>query len=193
VDANGAVAYHRRMAVLITGFVPWGTHRVNPSGEIARELGGHLLPVDFDQAPKELRRLIRQNRPDAVLMMGLAAGRKTISLEAVALNVEHHDEKGKDRRWQRQIRRGGPLALRSTLPLERIYDRLRKARVPVSVSHHAGTYVCNRVFYEGLSACAVPCGFVHVPPFTALSQPRQIRAIREILRTIDGSSPAATR
>jgi pyroglutamyl-peptidase len=181
------------MAVLITGFVPWGTHRVNPSGEIARELGGHLLPVDFDQAARELRKLIRQHRPDAVLMMGLAPGRTTIALEAVALNVEHHDENGKGRRWQKRIRRGGPLALRSRLPLDRIYDRLRKARVPVSISHHAGTYVCNRVFYEGLSACGVPCGFVHVPPFKAMSQPRQIRAIREILRTIGGSSPAARR
>jgi pyroglutamyl-peptidase len=193
VDGIAAVAYDRAMAVLLTGFVPWGTHRVNPSGELARELGGHLLPVDFDKASRELRRLIRRDRPDAVLMMGLAPGRKTIALEAVALNVEHHDEKGKDRRWQRPIRRGGPLALRSRLPLERIYDRLRKARVPVSISHHAGTYVCNRVFYEGLSACAVPCGFVHVPPFKVMSQPRQIRAIREILRTIDGSSRATTR
>ena len=181
------------MAILITGFVPWGTHRVNPSGEIARELGGHLLPVDFDRAPRELRRLIRKHRPEAVVMMGLAPGRKTISLEAVALNVEHHDEKGKDRRWLRRIRRGGPLAVQSRLPLERIHEQLRKAGIPVSVSHHAGTYVCNRVFYEGLMACTVPCGFVHVPPFKAMSQPRQIRAIRAILRTIGGSSPEARR
>ena len=193
MDGDTVVAYDRGVAILITGFVPWGTNAVNPSGEIARELGGHLLPVDFDGAARELRRLLRKNRPDAVLMMGLAPGRTTIALEAVALNVEHHDEKGKDRRRQRTIRRGGPLALPSRLPLDRIYDRLRNAGVAVSISHHAGTFVCNRVFYEGLSACAVPCGFVHVPPFTAMSRPRQIRAIRAILRTIAGSSPAATR
>jgi pyroglutamyl-peptidase len=179
------------VTVLITGFVPWGTNDVNPSGEIARELGGHLLPVDFNRAPRELRRLIRTSRPQAVLMMGLAPGRKTIALEAVALNVEHHDEQGKDRRWLRRIRRGAPMALPSRLPLDRIHDRLRRAGIPVSISHHAGTFVCNRVFYEGLSACKVPCGFVHVPPFTAMSQSRQIRAIRAILRAIDGSSPEA--
>jgi pyroglutamyl-peptidase len=193
VDVRAAVAYDHGVTILITGFVPWAKNPVNPSGEIARELGGHLLPVDFDAAARELRRLLRKNRPDAVLMMGLAPGRTTIALEAVALNVQHHEEKGKDRRRRRTIRRGGALALESRLPLDRIYDRLRKAGVPVSISHHAGTFVCNRVFYEGLSACTVPCGFVHLPPFTAMSQPRQIRAIRAILRTIDGSSPAATR
>lgn len=192
MDGPVADAYDHAVNILITGFVPWGKQRVNPSGELAAALGGHLLPVDFDGAGRELRRLIRRNRPQAVVMMGLAPGRKRISLEAVALNVEHHDEQGKDRRWLRRIRRSGPLALESRLPLGRIVDQLAKAGVPVAISHHAGTYVCNRVFYEGLSACSVPCGFIHVPPFTAMSQSRQIRAIRAILRAIDGSSPAAT-
>jgi pyroglutamyl-peptidase len=193
LDGTLAVAYDRPVDILITGFVPWGRQTVNPSGEIARELGGHLLPVDFDRASRKLRRLIRVNRPKAVLMLGLAPSRKTISIEAVALNVEHHDEDGKGARWRRSIRRNGPLAIRSTLPLDGIYRQLKKSRVPVSISHYAGTFVCNRVFYEGLSACAVPCGFIHVPPFKAMSRPRQLRAIREILRTIDGLSPAAMR
>jgi pyroglutamyl-peptidase len=192
-DGAAPGAYDLDVNILITGFVPWGKNRVNPSGEIARELGGHLLPVDSDAASRELRRLIRKHRPEAVLMIGLAASRKTIALEAVALNVEHHDEKGKDRRWLRPIRPRGPLALETRLPLKRIHARLREAGIRASISHHAGTFVCNRVFYEGLSACTVPCGFVHVPPFTAMPQPRQIRAIRTILRAIGGSSPEATR
>ena len=175
------------MKVLVTGFVPWGKHRVNPSGELASEVGGHLLPVDFKLASRELRRLIRQERPRAIVMMGLAPGRKRINLEVVALNVE-----AKRFRWRR-IRKGGPLALGTRLPVDRILDGLRRARVPATVSFHAGTYVCNRVFYEALACTTVPCGFVHVPPFRAMSRPRQLRAIRTILRAIDGSSRAATR
>src|SRR5207237_9298883 len=113
--------------ILITGFAPWAGHRVNPSGEIATALGGHVLPVDFDGAARELRRLIAQERPHAVLMMGLAAGRKRISLEAVALNIDHNDEAGKQRRWRRAIRRRGPLALPSRLPLDRIHALLKQA------------------------------------------------------------------
>ena len=171
----------------MTGFVPWGKHRVNPSGQLASEVGGHLLPVDFDRASRELRRLIRKERPRAIVLLGLASGRKRINLEVVALNFEHHP-----RGWRR-IRKSGPLAMMSRLPVERLLSRLRRARIPATVSFHAGTFVCNRVFYDALSASTVPCGFVHVPPFKAMSRPRQLRAIRTILRAIGGSSPAATR
>ena len=190
---TSVVAYSDFVNILLTGFAPWGSHRINPSGEIARALGGHVLPVDFDGAARELRRLIAHERPRAILMLGLAPGRTRISLEAVALNVDHHVDAGKQRRWRRPIRRKGPLALDVRLPLDRIFERLREARVPAAISHHAGTFVCNHVFYEGLSASDLPCGFVHVPPFKAMSRPRQIRAIRTILSAIGGSSRAATR
>ena len=182
------------MSILLTGFSPWGKNRVNPSGVIAQALGGHVLPVDFQGAARELRRLLRRHRPDALLMLGLAAGRTRISLEAVALNVDHHEEAGRQRRWRRPIRRRGPIALEARLPLDRIFRRLQAARVPAAVSHHAGTFICNHVFYEGLSTFSGPCGFIHVPPFKAMSQPRQIEAIRTILRVLNASwSPAATR
>jgi pyroglutamyl-peptidase len=173
--------------VLVTGFVPWGKHRVTPSGELASEVGGHLLPVDFVRASRKLRRLIRRNRPRAIVMMGLAPGRKRINLEVVALNLEHR------RRGWKKIRKGGPLGLMSRLPVDRLLLKLRQARIPATVSFHAGTFVCNRVFYEALSASTVPCGFVHVPPFRAMSRPRQLRAIRTILKALGGSSRAATR
>jgi pyroglutamyl-peptidase len=182
------------VTILLTGFEPWGKNRVNPSGEIARALGGHVLPVDFAIAARELRRLIRQTRPKALLMLGLATGRKRISLEAVALNVDHYEGRGKQQRWRRPIRRRAPIALEARLPLDRIFRRLKAARVPATLSHHAGTFVCNHVFYEGLAAFEGPCGFVHVPPFKAMSRPRQIGAIRAILSALGASSsPAATR
>jgi pyroglutamyl-peptidase len=179
------------VTVLLTGFEAWGKHRVNPSGEIAKALGGHVLPVDFELAARELRRLLRRFRPKTLLMLGLAAGRSRISLEAVALNVDHHENAGKQRRWRRTIRPRGPVALEARLPLDRLVRRLRAARVPAALSHHAGTFVCNHVFYEGLTAFRGPCGFIHVPPFKALSRPRQIGAIRTILAELGGSSSRA--
>jgi pyroglutamyl-peptidase len=193
VDATPVLSYSNFVNILLTGFAPWGSQRVNPSGEVARALGGHVLPVDFDDADRELRLLIRRHRPQAILLTGLASGRKRISLEAVALNVDHVEEKGAEGRWRRPIRRRGPLALAARLPLDRILQRLKEARIPAAISHHAGTFVCNHAFYESLAATALPCGFVHLPPFKALSRARQIRAIRTILDAIGGSSRAATR
>jgi len=179
--------------VLVTGFEPWDGRRVNASGEVARELGGAVLPVDFREADRELRRLLRRAKPDALLMLGLAPSRKTIALEAVALNVDHHENGGSNGAWRRPIVRCGPLALESRLPLEKLRRRLAKAGIPASVSHHAGTFLCNHVFYRGLTWTEGPCGFVHVPPFTALPQERMIRAARLIRDAVAGSSRAATR
>lgn len=189
MDSSSEVFYNLSVNILLTGFAPWGTERVNPSGELARELGGHVLPVDFTESVRELRRLITRHVPDAVLMMGLASTRTRICLEAVALNIDPHE----GRAWRRSVRRRGPTALEARLPLDRILKRLRAARIPSAISHHAGTYVCNHLFYEALRTWKGPCGFVHVPPFKALSKPRQLRAIRAVLAAIAGSSPAATR
>jgi len=56
------------------------------------------------------------------------------------------------------------------LPIEEIYRALGAAGVPTVLSGHAGTYMCNHIFYYGRywlekRAPAVPAGFIHVPPF----------------------------
>jgi len=177
---------------LVTGFGPWDSHSVNPSGEVARAVGGVLLPVEFRAADRELKNLIRRRRPDALLMLGLAPTRRTLSLEAVALNVDHHEEPGKNESWRRPIQRDGPLAVESRLPLNRLLERLRKSGIRASISHHAGTFLCNHVFYRGLTWMEGPCGFVHVPSFRELSRARMIQAVRVILHAVAGSSPEAT-
>lgn len=180
------------MKVLITGFEPWDEHAVNPSGVAARALGGEVLPVDFRRAGIELRRLVRKHRATSLLMLGLAPNRERIELEAVALNVDHHDKEGPNRRWRRPIVKGGAPALESRLPIDEIHRRLQKAGIPAGVSHHAGTFLCNHVFYLGLTLVDGPCGFVHVPPFKALPRERLIQAVRLIAHAAVGWSPEAT-
>jgi pyroglutamyl-peptidase len=177
--------------ILITGFEPWDGHEINPSGVVARALGGEELPVDFAEAGRELRRLVRKQRPDGLLMLGLAPTRKRIALEAVALNIDHHETRGSNSRWRKPILKGSPLALETRLPLDLIRRRLKSAGIPSAVSHHAGTFICNHVFYLGLTLMDGPCGFIHLPPFKELSQARQIQAVRSIAHSLAGSSPAA--
>lgn len=180
------------MNVLVTGFAPWEGNTVNPSGELARELGGLVLPVDFRGADRELKRELRRRQPRALVMLGLAPSRKTLALEAVALNVDHCESAGANEAWRRPIERRGPLAIESRLPLDDLQKRLRRAGIPSSVSHHAGTFLCNHVFYRGLTWTEGACGFVHVPPFRALSRGRMIQAVRLILAAVAGSTPEAT-
>jgi pyroglutamyl-peptidase len=171
------------MKILLTGFEPFGPVRVNPSEQIIRriaeeargrgrtELRAEVLPTEFVAAERRIRRLIRQFRPDAVLCLGVAPQRDKISLERFALNLDDDslpDNAGRCRAG-RQIVPKGPAAYWSTLPLERFRRVLERRGIPVSYSNHAGTYLCNHIFYvtrhevEKMGNGA-PCGFVHVPP-----------------------------
>lgn len=180
------------MKVLLTGFRPWGANQVNPSGVAAAALGGIVLPVDFDLADRILQREIRRRRPDALVLLGLAPTRKLLSLEAVALNVDHCEEPGSNEAWRRAIEQGAPPAMETRLPLEMLQLRLKDAGIRSSISHHAGTFLCNHVFYRGLRWIDGPCGFVHVPPFKSLPKPRLLQAVRTIRDAVAGWSPGAT-
>ena len=67
---------------------------------------------------------------------------------------------------------GGPAAYFATLPVKAAVAAARAAGVPAAVSHSAGTFVCNHVFYGLLHLLATDLadelphtrgGFVHVP------------------------------
>jgi pyroglutamyl-peptidase len=184
-----------QMRVLVTGFTPFGTHRKNPTERLAREadgrrvggavLAGRVLPTEYRRCERALARALRSTRPDAVLMFGLAPGRKRLALECVALNVDHAekpDNAGR-RMWRRPIDRRGPPLVEATLPIDRLHRALRRARLPVSVSYHAGTYVCNHAFYVAARrARGARVGFVHVPE--KMSAARLRRALEVLVRSI---------
>lgn len=174
------------MAILLTGFEPFGSVTRNPSGSIVEHVrssatgafagvAGEVLPTAFAAAGERLRNLIRAHRPQAILCLGVAAERSAIDLERIALNLddaERPDNAGAAPRG-RPIVPEGPVAYRSTLPLDAMHAALQAAGCPVRLSNHAGTFVCNHVFYVarheverlGLvqAGAAVPCGLVHVP------------------------------
>ena len=192
------------MKILLTGFEPFGPVRVNPSEQIVQRIGermgrrvdkdargrgaielrAEVLPTEFAAADRRIRRLIREFRPEAVLCLGVAPKRDQISLERVALNLDDDslpDNAGR-RRAGRRIVPSGPAAYWSTLPLERMRKQLERQGIPVSYSNHAGTYLCNHVFYvarheiERLGNGA-PCGFIHVPPARTRAKRRKRRGM----------------
>ena len=84
--------------ILVTGFGPFGEEMRNPSLEAVMALperaGDALilkeeLPVLFGTGGDRLLALIEQLRPDAVLCTGLAAGRKALTPEVIAVNLKN--------------------------------------------------------------------------------------------------------
>lgn len=169
--------------VLLTGFEPFGGDRVNPSAEIVRQLNGEIiaghavkgvvLPCVFRRAPDQLSEHIRLDMPVLVICLGLASGRTAITPERVAVNISDApipDNAG-CQPVDEPIVRGGPAAYFSTLPTKAIVQALRTRGIPSELSHTAGTFVCNHLFYSLMHHLAtLPCapmgGFIHVPATT---------------------------
>ncbi|HWP83563.1 MAG TPA: hypothetical protein VNN17_00095 [Terriglobia bacterium] len=168
------------MKILLTGFNSFRGVRRNPSEQVVRilaarggsfagvELVAAVLPTEYRAGSRKLRRLIRGNRPDAVVCLGVAPRRDAFSLERVALNLDDEatpDNAGVVRR-ARPIVRGGPDVYWSTLPLDRLLKQLRRRRIKAVISNHAGAFLCNHAFYLARHETArrgIPCGFLHLP------------------------------
>ncbi|GAB5491529.1 MAG: pyroglutamyl-peptidase I [Phototrophicaceae bacterium] len=180
------------MVILVTGFEPFGKMIDNPSQSIIEHLlkqnkpniFAQVLPVDYQLAGKQLLSLIHDLNPDAVVMLGLAQGRKHISLERIAININDAnmpDNEGKLVRGKK-IANDAPVGYWSTLPLEEFYQAVESASIPVKYSNHAGAYLCNHVMYSALHHFAdgkqsIPCGFIHVPTVETVALKAQIHAI----------------
>ncbi|NMY57786.1 pyroglutamyl-peptidase I [Pseudomonas sp. WS 5051] len=165
--------------VLLTGFEPFDQDTVNPSWEAVRLLDGTLqgdmqiiarqLPCTFAGAPERLSQLLQEFTPTLVIAVGLGPGRTDICIERVAINI--NDARIPDNLGYQPIDTPvvaqGPAAYFSTLPLKAMVRAIRASGIPASVSHTAGTFVCNQVFYclqHALDGTGVRGGFIHVPP-----------------------------
>ena len=146
--------------------------------QIAEQLGGRhgvqlhaeVMDTAYGSAGKRMVELVTTLRPAICVAFGVATKRETISFERFALNIDDSEEvdNAGEQRSGAAIIDGGPLAYHATLPVDALCRHLREADLPAKASNHAGTFVCNHVFYlarhtmETLSLRTL-CGFVHVP------------------------------
>ena len=174
--------------VLVTGFEPWGEHETNPSQLLAERLGGVVLPVSYARAEAALRAAIDERDPEVVVCFGLAEKRDKISVERYAHNIDEADTTDNDAAngSGAEIDPAGPLALRSTLPVDAIVAALNEEGIPAEVSRDAGGFLCNHVFYRLLQQREG--GFVHVPPLDAVPLESLVRAGELIVAMSRGRS-----
>jgi pyroglutamyl-peptidase len=166
--------------LLLTGFEPFLDHPINPTEELVLRLDGAqigeyevkgvLLPVDFEKAPVAILEAVREFAPDAVLSLGLAAGRTQITPERIAINCRDGAADNSGRALvDSKIVENGADGYFSTLPIRMLVDSLNEKGYPARISNSAGTYLCNNVMYTVLHELMekkkvdIPAGFVHVP------------------------------
>lgn len=171
--------------ILFTGFEPFGGSDRNPSADAVAALpdalgGGDVrivkavLPVSYRRAADGLAAAIGRFAPDAVVCCGLAAGRRAVTPEWGAINVDDTAAPDNDGVVLRRavIDPTGPAALRTPLDPYAVADAINAAcaknpdggaaALRAEVSYSAGEYVCNHTYYT-LLRTGIPGLFIHIP------------------------------
>jgi pyroglutamyl-peptidase len=166
--------------VLITGFEPFGGELINPSYEAIKNINRrHLdcelfileVPTEFYNSSKIVIETMHKIEPDVIILVGQAGGRKEISIERIAINID--DSNVGDNRGIKPIDNiislFGESAYFSSLPIKKILEKLKDNFIPAGISNSAGTYVCNHLMYNILHEVKergldhIQAGFIHVP------------------------------
>lgn len=167
------------MTVLLCGFDAFPGAPANPTADLVVDwadasaggdaLARAVLPVEWDASWPALERAIREARPRAVLLLGLAARSERVRVELLARNrrdIDAADAAGA-RALGVAVVDDGPASLPARLPFAAIARALRAERIAFEWSGDAGAYLCNDTFFRlAFHADALGVsqfGFLHMP------------------------------
>jgi len=175
------------MRVILAGFGPFPGAPVNPSGILAKALVRSRRPAlgrldrtasvfatSYAAVDRGLPKLFAE-KPDIVLVFGLAGRRHEVCIETRARNVISvlFPDAGRYRPAHSVIKLGGPPALAGRAPFAQLAGAVRARNVPVRLSRDAGRYLCNYIYWRALERA--PKGhplvqFVHIPALSLNTQ-----------------------
>jgi pyroglutamyl-peptidase len=177
--------------ILITGFGRFPGAPVNPGGLMATQLVrrrrpaftgtrriAHVFATRYDAVDRELPALLKREKPDIVVMFGVATRSHRVRVEQRARNrMALFPDAGGHRPATRTIAPHRE-AQRNPLPVTRLVAAARTAHVAAAPSRNAGAYLCNYIYWRALEAAARPDGpslviFIHVPPVGLKEQPKK--------------------
>lgn len=165
-------------ALLIGGFDAFPPYRENPSWVIAQALRDAIaqqaigatalcLPVEFGATQATLQRALEQETPRAVLLLGLSGQTPFLDVEQVALNVGERPAGERGATAPFPLAEAATEARRNPIDWAGPVQALRAEGLPVRVSFHAGTFLCNAAYYAALGwaeqDAARRAVFVHMP------------------------------
>ena len=179
VDAENFEDTSQTNYVLLTGFEPFYIYSENPSQLIVESLNGTflgnasiigiVLPVNFSASVSQITQAIDTYDPLMVISLGLNGEARMIQVENIGLNLRNRPRSDPWWFFPKRLDSTGPFILKATIPTTDIALAIRDGGISARQSYHAGTYVCNAVFYQTLRFIEVEdkgisMGFIHVPP-----------------------------
>jgi pyroglutamyl-peptidase len=181
--------------ILITGFGRFPGSPVNPSGMVAVRLArqrrpafagtrriAHVFATRYGAVDRELPLLLARERPDIVVLFGVAPRSRHLRIEERARNRRSvlFPDAGGYRPAALAIAAGAAGPRHNPLSLASLIQAACAVGICAVRSRNAGTYLCNYAYWRALEAAAVPGGpglviFVHVPPVGFKARPKRVR------------------
>jgi pyroglutamyl-peptidase len=179
--------------ILVTGFGRFPGAPINPTAALVARLkrsrrpaladiriATHVFATSYAAVDHELPALIAREKPDAIVLFGVATKAKCLRIELLARNRASalFPDAGGAKPNIATIARGAPPWQEGRFCLQRLLAAIRSTGVRAAVSRNAGAYLCNYAYWRALEAAAragVPrvVVFVHVPPLRMKALPRR--------------------
>jgi pyroglutamyl-peptidase len=179
-----------RTRILLTAFGPFPGIADNPSARLVEmlaatgsfaprdcELHTEILPTEWGAVGTFIPQLLNSLQPHVTIHFGVSRQARSLRIERSAHNniLPRLDAAGV-LPARRRIHLDGPTRLDSTVAVPRLAAMLRENGVPANSSAHAGSYLCNFLYYHSLSWAMSRDSmanvlFVHIPVARAENGP----------------------
>lgn len=182
VPKRRATSRPTTIRLLLTGFGPFPGAPVNPTGPLIRalkrklrsqpgiQIDTHVFRTTYAAVDRALPRLLERQKPDALLMFGLAMRSRGFSVETQARNrICRHPDAAGVVPAARTIAEDAPRTLPIRAPKAALLRAARSGSLSARLSLNAGDYLCNYLYWRALESAIRPGGpnravFIHVPP-----------------------------
>lgn len=189
--------YTEEKKIVVTGFGPFRNHIVNASSEAVKELAKlwpkselcdyqlitKYIPVSYEHVSTEVSKLWKEHNPIIVIHVGVSHKANCLTIENVAHSTGYKQpdihNKCPDERCVL------PRALKTCIDVNTLCDCVNKntneSGCTACVSHDAGRYLCEYIFYQSLNIGTEKTLFVHVPDLHVYSSTQTSKGLYDII------------
>lgn len=184
--------------ILVTGFGPFGKHVVNASWEAVKELQKlwinskefpdiklviEEIPVSYSYVSTQIPQLWKKHNPTIVLHVGVAGTAESLIIECHACS-NGYDRFDIDKKCPNETNIEYNI-LKTGINVKELCDNVNKNceehKCKACLSHNAGKYLCEYIYYQSLAIEPTKTLFVHVPDFNKYSSIQTAKGLYDIL------------
>lgn len=180
------------MQLIITAFEPFGGFETNSSYTCLNRINDDsiikiVLPVSYPDAYETLRPYVTDTT--FVILLGMAANRKKISIEERAKNIlsfKTPDNLG-NIITNKKIDDSDIEHLYSAVNIDKLIKNINKEKEIVYKSNDAGEFICNFLYYKVLKEHHIPSLFIHIPNYQTENEYKDLdEFINKLIKYIKG-------